>query len=83
MLGTYFTIILALFIAMVAGAVLGYSGDLESTIRDPLLNALNMYDDTPGDSTQKKALKTVWNEVQREVGRWFNFHHHLAICFFS
>ena len=83
MLGTYFAIILALFIAMVVGAVLGYSGNLESTIKSPLLKALNKYDDTPGESAPKKALKTVWNEVQREVGRWFNFHHHLAICSFS
>jgi len=67
MLGTYFTIILALFIAMVVGAVLGYSGNLESTIKSPLLKALDKYDDTPGENTPKKALKSVWNEVQREL----------------
>jgi len=62
MLGTYFTIILALFIAMVVGAVLGYSGNLEKNIKSPLLTALNKYDDT-GDN----ALKTVWNKVQEEL----------------
>jgi len=71
MLGTYFTIILALFIAMVVGAVLGYSGNLESNIKSPLLKALNEYDDNPGDTTAqdaaKKALKSVWNEVQEEL----------------
>jgi len=47
MLGTYFTIILALFIAMVVGAVLGYSGNLEDNIKNPLESALNKYDDKP------------------------------------
>ena len=70
MLGTYFTIILALFIAMVVGAVLGYSGNLEDNIKNPLESALNKYDDKPGDNTHKAALKAVWNEVQKEVGPW-------------
>ena len=72
MLGTYFTIILALFIAMVVGAVLGYSGDLEKTIKFPLEEALKKYDDAPGDNQAKGALKTVWNEVQEEVS-WGTF----------
>jgi len=67
MLGTYFTIILALFIAMVVGAVLGYSGNLEDNIKNPLESALNKYDDKPGDNTHKAALKAVWNEVQKEL----------------
>jgi len=67
MLGTYFTIILALFIAMVVGAVLGYSGNLEDNIKNPLEKALNEYDDNPGDNKGLKALKTVWNEVQKEL----------------
>ena len=87
MLGTYFTIILALFIAMVVGAVLGYSGNLESNIKSPLLKALNEYDDNPGDTTPqdaaKKALKSVWNEVQEEVSYLRTSHHNLAICSFS
>ena len=69
MLGTYFTIILALFIAMVVGAVLGYSGNLEDNIKNPLESALNKYDDKPGDN-KAEALKAVWNEVQKEVGPW-------------
>ena len=69
MLGTYFTIILALFIAMVVGAVLSYSGDLEENIKSPLLKALNEYDDNP-ETNAKKPLKAFWNQVQTEVGRW-------------
>ena len=69
MLGTYFTIILALFIAMVVGAILAYSGDLEKNIKSPLMEALNEYEDDP-QTDAKVALKAVWNEMQKEVGRW-------------
>jgi len=66
MLGTYFTIILALFIVMVVGAVLGYSGNLESAIKDPLEKALQRYDDNPTEE-KGQAYKAVWNEVQSEL----------------
>merc|ERR1712183_923048 len=67
MLGTYFTIILALFIAMVVGAVLGYSGNLEKNIKSPLLTALDMYRDNTDENTPGVALKAVWNKVQEEL----------------
>ena len=70
MLGTYFTIILALFIVMLVGAILGYSGDFEKTIKNPLKKALNEYDDQPGTDDSKIALKNIWNEVQKEVCRF-------------
>ena len=66
MLGTYFTLILAMFIAMVVGAVLAYSGNLEETIKNPLKNALTYYNDNPSQE-QDIAYKNVWNEVQKEV----------------
>jgi len=66
MLGTYFTIILALFIVMLVGAILGYSGDFEKTIKKPLKDALNEYDDQP-QTESKQALKSIWNEVQIEL----------------
>jgi len=66
MLGTYFTIILALFIVMVVGAVLGYSGNLESAIKDPLEKALQKYNDNPSEE-KGQAYKAVWNEVQTEL----------------
>lgn len=80
MLGTYFTIILALFIVMLVGAILGYSGDFEKIIKKPLKDALNEYDDQPGDNPAKTSLKSIWNEVQTElkccgvdgVGDWNN-----------
>jgi len=67
MLGTYFTIILALFIVMLVGAILGYSGDFEKTIKNPLKKALNEYDDQPGTDDSKQALKSIWNKVQEEL----------------
>ena len=68
MLGTYFTLILAMFIVMVVGAVLGYSGDLEKTIKDPLKSALSKNKDDVTDNTKPEfAYKEAWNEVQKEV----------------
>ena len=68
MLGTYFTLILAMFIVMVVGAVLGFSGDLEKTIKTPLKKALAEYrDDATEQSNPLHAYKAAWNEVQQEV----------------
>lgn len=71
MLGTYFVLILTLFIVMVVGAVLGYTGDIEDNMKEPLLTALNEYDDRATsestDNTQAFAFKNIWNEVQAEL----------------
>eukprot|EP00090_Calanus_glacialis_P043386 TRINITY_DN7680_c0_g1_i7.p1 TRINITY_DN7680_c0_g1~~TRINITY_DN7680_c0_g1_i7.p1 ORF type:complete len:268 (-),score=83.83 TRINITY_DN7680_c0_g1_i7:125-928(-) len=68
MLGTYFTLILALFIVMVVGAVHGYNGDLETTIKKPLKEALSKYKDDVTDQTDPLfAYKAAWNEVQQEL----------------
>jgi len=68
MLATYFTLILAMFIMMVVGVVLGYSGDLENTIRKPLKKALSKYRDDVTEATDPLyAYKTAWNEVQQEL----------------
>jgi len=69
MLGTYFTLILAMFIVMVVGAVLGYSGDLDKAIKDPLKTALTKYrDDATAESNAGLfAYKEAWNTVQQEL----------------
>jgi len=68
MLATYFTLILAMFIVMVVGVVLGYSGNLENTIRNPLKKALSKYrDDITEPTDPLYAYKSVWNEVQQEL----------------
>jgi len=66
MLGTYFTLILAMFIVMVVGAVLGYSGNLEETIKKPLKDALNKYD-PDSDDQGMVAYRNAWDEVQKEL----------------
>jgi hypothetical protein len=68
MLGTYFVLILAMFIVMVVGAVLAYTGDFETALKDPLTDALKHYKDNAVDD-QDIAYKNIWNEVQYEV-RW-------------
>jgi len=68
LLGTYFTIILALFIVMLIGAILGYSGNFEDTIKTPFEKALKKYNDQPDkDDQSAQNYKSVWNEVQAEL----------------
>jgi len=68
LLGTYFTIILALFIVMLIGAILGYSGNFEDTVKAPFEKALKKYDDRPAEDDQSaKNYKSVWYEVQKEL----------------
>jgi hypothetical protein len=43
MLGSYFVIMLGLFVLCIVGAVLGYKSDLEGEIKDPLFKALKHY----------------------------------------
>jgi len=66
MLGTYFTIILALFVAMLVGAIVAYSGNLDDQIKKPLKSSLKYYDDQKTD-TANDAYRKVWNEVQAEL----------------
>jgi len=66
MLGTYFTIVLALFIVMLVGAILGYSGNLDDQIKKPFLKALNLYRDQPSNQAED-GYKNVWNDVQKEL----------------
>jgi len=69
MLGTYFVLILAMFIVMIVGAVLGYTGSIEETLKDPLKKALAEYKDNPSGNNEQaeQAYKNAWNEVQKEL----------------
>ena len=68
MLGTYFTIILVLFIAMVVGAVLILNGNLEKPIKEGLEDELKKYSDNDNtDTTQEKVSKIFWNFAQEKV----------------
>jgi len=66
LLGTYFTIILALFIVLLIGAILGHSGNFEDTSRAHLEGLLKNYDDQPANEDQS-ANKFAWNEMQKEL----------------
>ena len=47
-------------------------GSIEETLKEPLKEALEQYRDNPGNDDAQGAYKTVWNQVQKEVGRIWN-----------
>lgn len=71
MLGTYFTIILALFVAMLVGAIIGYSGNYEDQIKNPLKETLKLYDEDKTDAGNA-AFRNAFDEIQKEVKRALN-----------
>lgn len=66
MLGTYFTIILALFVAMLVGAIIGYSGNYEDQIKNPLKETLKLYDEDKTDAGNA-AFRNAFDEIQKEL----------------
>jgi len=65
LLGTYFAIVLAVFIMCIVGAVLGYSGNLEDTIKTPFKEAIGHYDDQ-STKTVEKGFRDAVNEAQKD-----------------
>ena len=70
MLGTYFTIILVMFIILIVGAVIGYQASFDE-IGDQLDNTMKKYvdkslqdDDTPKENL---AITKAWDSVQEDV----------------
>ena len=70
MLGTYFTIILVMFIILIVGAVIGYQASFDE-IGDQLDNTMKKYvdkslqdDDTPKEDL---AITKAWDSVQEDV----------------
>lgn len=70
MLGTYFAIVLTVFIMCIVGAVLGYSGNLEETIKTPFLEAIKKYDDQPS-WTPESPTPTTPEEIKEEAKYYF------------
>ena len=70
MLGTYFTIILVMFIVLIVGSVIGYqasfddiSGELDDTMKSFVDKSL-----VPDETDQGKlAITKAWNQVQEDV----------------
>ena len=68
MLGTYFTLILVMFVVMIAGAVLGYSTSMDK-LQDALEKTMPQYQDNieNAKNDSQKAITEAWNEVQTSV----------------
>ncbi len=90
LLGLYFAALLCMFVAMIVGAVVGYSQSLEE-VNQVLLDSITEYDP---DSTDKDevAITKAWDQIQKDVsclpGRkflhavCFQYFHHWLYCYF-
>ena len=65
MLGTYFTLILVMFVVMIAGAVLGYSTSMDK-LQGALEKTMPQFKDGTTNHTQM-AITKAWSEVQTRV----------------
>lgn len=70
MLGTYFTLILVMFVVMIAGAVLGYSTSM-NTLQNALEKTMPLVgdkmDDMDNANETQKPIAEAWNEVQTSL----------------
>ena len=65
MLGTYFTLILVMFVVMIAGAVLGYSTSMDK-LQGALEKTMPQFKEGATNDSQI-AITEAWNEVQTSV----------------
>ena len=75
MLGTYFTLILAMFVVMIVGAVIGYSQSMDE-VRGAVEKSMKNFVDDPEAaevSKEKKAVTNAWNTLQSDVSIIRNF----------
>ena len=80
MLGTYFTLILAMFVVMIVGAVIGYSQSMDE-VRGAVEKSMKNFVDDPEAaevSKEKKAVTNAWNTLQSDVSIMRNFEHKLT-----
>jgi len=69
MLGTYFALILVMFVVMIAGAVLGYSTSMDK-LEGALQKTMPQFvEDSGADGTNatQKSITEAWNEVQTSL----------------
>ena len=66
MLGTYFAVILLMFIVLIVGAVFGYSQSLDE-LKKPLVASMANYDPTDQATAEQKAVTAAWDQVQMDV----------------
>ena len=70
MLGTYFVAILVLFIALITGAVIGYTQKMDK-FKEPMRASMEKYDPT-SEKKEIKALTNSWDQVQKDVRECIN-----------
>jgi len=77
MLGTYFTLILAMFVVMIVGAVIGYSQSMDE-VRGAVEKSMDKFKDNvdaEGVTKEEKAITNAWNTLQGDFtccGTYFN-----------
>lgn len=62
MLGTYFVILLTMFIIFIVGAVLGYSQSMDK-LKVPMVKSMKKYEKNP-ETEDAKAVKSSWDQMQ-------------------
>ena len=68
MLGTYFAIILVMFIILIVGAVIGYTQSID-TIKNGIEESMPKYDPSAKEDSDptKVAITKAWDKVQEDV----------------
>ena len=75
MLGTYFTLILAMFVVMIVGAVIGYSQSMDE-VRGAVEKSMDKFKDNvdaEGVTKEEKAITNAWNTLQGDVSYLYHF----------
>ena len=67
MLGTYFTVILLMFITLIVGSVIGYATSIDK-VEDAIEKTMEKFKDNPDNAKDdEKAITAAWNTVQKDV----------------
>ena len=66
MLITFFSILLVIFICMIAACCVAANGDFATDLEENMVTAMKQYDDQ-SQTADGTTLKELWNEAQAEV----------------
>ena len=67
MLGTYFTVILLMFITLIVGSVIGYATSIDK-VEEAIEKTMPKFKDNPDNANDdEKAITAAWNTVQKDV----------------
>jgi len=66
MLGTYFTVILLMFITLIVGSVIGYATSIDK-VEEAIEKTMPKFKDNPDNANdEEKAITAAWNTVQKD-----------------